>query len=526
MRVIYPNYKKSLVNFSCSILKNFGIKENKSTLRIVDQLLKEEDYQNIIVLLYDGMGSKLLDSVLPKSGFLLQHKVMDITSVIPSTTMSATTSVLSAKTPYEHGWLGWNMYFKDYDQTVSIARNTIKNTDTPVDSVLLKEEKLGYESIIDRINRDTEHKAYGIFPFGMGAYNKKKEAYDRIVNLSQHDGKKFIYAYFIEPDYMMHERGVGDRRVEDELFDIQDEIEALSERVENSLILVIADHGMIDCKPIILKDYPDIFSLLERTVSIESRCCSFKIKDGYYEEFRNLFSSYFGEKFLLYSKEDVIEKQLFGIGEENAYFQDGIGDFLAIATDNQYFLYDENDNVFTATHAGLTRDEMIVPIIAVKKKVCREIVRKVEMKDFDVIKEMANCLQKGRVLKRKDVFQKSDVFLNVDFVTLCNRSTPNTCFVYEIGEVVIGFVEVSLVVTGREKIYTERAYIKIEKIYIKEEYRRKGYATKLYQQVLKYAKKNHIKKVEISIWDFDDDAIEFVYSLKPKLLNQTFEIFL
>ena len=52
MLKLYPNYEKSLINLSSSILKEFGIECRYGTLRRVDKLFREEKYKNIVVLFY------------------------------------------------------------------------------------------------------------------------------------------------------------------------------------------------------------------------------------------------------------------------------------------------------------------------------------------------------------------------------------------------------------------------------------------------------------------------------------------
>ena len=50
------NYKNCITNLTSSIQKHFGIKPNYSTNPIIDNLLLEKDYQNVIVFVFDGMG--------------------------------------------------------------------------------------------------------------------------------------------------------------------------------------------------------------------------------------------------------------------------------------------------------------------------------------------------------------------------------------------------------------------------------------------------------------------------------------
>ena len=136
----------------------------------------------------------------------------------------------------------------------------------------------------------------------------------------------------------------------------------------NTLVIVTADHGHINSIPITLSDYKDVFNLLKHDISIEGRACAFFIKDGKKHEFEQLFNKYFKKDFLLYSKEEVIKNKLFGIGKENKYFKESIGDYLAVAISNKYFIYNGNSDKLVSMHAGLTIDEMLVPLIINKKE--------------------------------------------------------------------------------------------------------------------------------------------------------------
>ena len=49
--------------------------------------------------------------------------------------------------------------------------------------------------------------------------------------------------------------------------------------------------------------------------------------------FENEFRRLFGEKFLLLTKAEVIERQLFGTATPRELFKDMLGDYIAIATD-------------------------------------------------------------------------------------------------------------------------------------------------------------------------------------------------
>lgn len=366
METIFPNYDNCLTNVTNSILKYFDINPYHKTLKELDQKLNQKEYKNIVLILYDGMGSNLLNRNLDKNSFLNEHKIKDINSVFPSTTVASTTSVLSGLNPCEHGWLGWDLYFKNEEKIVTMFLNTIKDTNIVASDVNLANKYYPYKSIIELINE--KYQAYKLMPFGETCYENLENMNERIIQLTKQEGKKFIYAYCDEPDHTMHDLGTNHEDVVDLFKTINNSTEKLCESLKDTLVIVIADHGHLNCESITLSNYPDIFNLLEKDISIESRACSFFIKENAQEEFRRLFHQYFSNDFKLYSKKEVIEKQLFGTGRLHKNFEDSLGDFLAIAISNKYFRYNEDSVKLTSMHAGITKDEVQVPLIVIEKE--------------------------------------------------------------------------------------------------------------------------------------------------------------
>ena len=108
--------------------------------------------------------------------------------------------------------------------------------------------------------------------------------------------------------------------------------------------------------------------MLKRPTSIEPRATAFYIKEEYTDDFSAEFLKNFGEDFILYSREEVIEKKLFGSGKMHPKFEDFIGDYLAIAIKNKGFVYSGESMQFVSHHAGLTEKEMIIPLISIGKR--------------------------------------------------------------------------------------------------------------------------------------------------------------
>lgn len=114
------NYDDSLVSLACSVLKRFGAPYTHGTLEDFDKLLAK-GYKNVVVMLFDGMGTAILEKHKRVAPFLIEHNIRRISSVFPPTTTAATTSIETGLTPCEHGWLGWALYFKEVDKTYAFS---------------------------------------------------------------------------------------------------------------------------------------------------------------------------------------------------------------------------------------------------------------------------------------------------------------------------------------------------------------------------------------------------------------------
>lgn len=361
------NYNECLTNLACSIAKYFGASYKHNTIDYIDKLLEEKSPKNVVTILLDGMGTSILDKHLLNNSFFMKHKIKDITSVFPATTVAATTSMRTGLNPCETGMLGWTMYFDDIDETIVTFAGTKKcdETWTVLDDAIEYENKyLKHKEVTDRINEETNYKGYKVTPFDEDAYQGIDEMFEKIEKLCSQDNKKYIYAYNDEPDHTMHDLGTDNGKIKDLIIERENKIYELSKKLNDTIIFVVADHGHLNEEDIFLKDYPDILKCLKRVPSIEPRATAFFIKDGKKEEFENLFNKYFSEYFNLYTKEELIDSKLFGDGEENPKFRSELGDYLAISHTKKAFIFD-GDYPLYSNHAGYTDDEIYIPLIVI-----------------------------------------------------------------------------------------------------------------------------------------------------------------
>ena len=150
------------------------------------------------------------------------------------------------------------------------------------------------------------------------------------------------------------------------MIDLEMKIEELSSKLTDTLLLITADHSQIACTNYCLMDYPEILNCLVRMPSVEPRTLSFWVKDEYKDDFPKIFKDAFGDKFWILTKEEVIDRKLFGTGNDHELFRDMLGDYLAISvSDAAIFLTHEEMKIMPGGHAGLTQEELDIPLIAV-----------------------------------------------------------------------------------------------------------------------------------------------------------------
>lgn len=359
-------YNNCLTNVSNSILNYYNIKKFHNSNKEIDNKLLESNPNNIVLILLDGLGSSILEYHLQENDFLRKNKKTDIYSVLPTTTTAATTSVMSGLNPVEHGWIGWDVYFKDLDKIVTLFTNNLKDTKEQAEKYNVAKTKLEYNNIFDLINEiNKDVHVEKLFPFGENKYNSFEDAMQKVIKICKQYNKSFTYVYYDNPDAIMHDTGTKSIETKNMIRDINKNIELLSKSISNSTIIVIADHGHIDSTPIFLTDYPELLNTLRNDISIESRACAFFVKKDKINEFKRIFNENFSKDFVLYSKSEVINRKMFGDGVENKYFEDAIGDFIAWGISDKYFRSSRNCKQFKSQHAGITKNELVIPLIII-----------------------------------------------------------------------------------------------------------------------------------------------------------------
>lgn len=356
---VWPDYKNCIANLPNSILKYFGAETVGDTLPLADRYLDKE-YKNVVVILLDGMGKSVIEKQLKEDGAFRTHLAGIYNSTFLSTTVAATTSVLSGLQPCEHAWLGWDNYYPAVDKNVEVFTNCIQGTKEQAADYNVAWTLTPYENVITKIKK-TGADAYLVAPFADKNLINFREICYSVKKLCEKPAKKYVYAYWNQPDGLLHRHGSDSDIVKEALAEMESEVEKLSEELEDALIIVTADHGHIDNDIKVLQDYPEIIDCLERLPSLEPRALNFFVKEDKEEFFKKEFNRLFGDKFMLITMKEALERKLFGDKEYHKEIPGMLGNYLAIATGDWTLYF--TDERWLSMHGSLTEEEMLIPLI-------------------------------------------------------------------------------------------------------------------------------------------------------------------
>lgn len=364
-----PDYSNCITNIIASIEGYFGLKPLQTTHPDTDALLSKKPWRNIVLLLYDGLSVAALKDALPEDAFLRRRLRATLSSVFLPTTTAAVTSLKSGLNPIEHGWIGWSMYLPVLDQTVDLFPNRLQFTGEPPRMEQAGRTLLPYSHFLSRLREQAGIAAHEVSPHGdiPTIPGDREDIYRQVTALCQRPGQHMIYAYDGNPDHLMHEKGTRHPEVLEVIQAINQEVAALAGALpEDSLLLITADHGLVDADFKYLCDHPQITDCLLRPYAVEGRAASFFIRDGMHKQFEQAFRRAFQEHFILMTTEEFLEKGFLGPGTAHPDLRTMLGDYMALATDSSCLAMQPGDYDMVGVHAGLTRAEMEVPLIVAR----------------------------------------------------------------------------------------------------------------------------------------------------------------
>ena len=391
---VLPDYAGfNLKNLIPQIAAIFGAKTpDCSTLpnNCLDQL---EGVKKVMLVIFDGLGyNRLLHHISSHNGTFSEIAekgvLKPLTTVFPSTTSTALTSLFSGLSPAQHQVIGYHMFSKKY----GLIYNTLDMK--PV---------YGYSNRVE-LAKDYTHQIRLLAPLleekgikvsivtkshivGSGlsqithrdqtpiTYLSGSDMWTHSAHALQKPGPLLSIVYYSGVDTLAHRYGAYSEEVTFELstleHNIEDFIESLSEAAkEETLLVFAADHGVADvASSVYLKDCPELMQHLQLPPVGDGRATYLFCKHNEEEAFRSAFEAQVNG-FKLFPTDDLIDRGVFGTPLNCGELKEKLGTFTALSCSGgllEYpFFEEDRQSPQVGAHGGMTPEEMIIPLLSVK----------------------------------------------------------------------------------------------------------------------------------------------------------------
>lgn len=333
-----------------------------------DSLLDEAilDSAAVVVLLLDGLGWNQLQQRAHLAPTLMSMTQRSATTVAPSTTATALTSLVTGSPPGRHGVVGYRIHVNG--EVLNTLRWSTPNGDARkriLPSEFQPEPAFCGQRPVVVQNAEFLHSGFTMAHLADVRHRGWQTMPAIAVEVRQAiaDGEPFVYAYYDGIDKTAHLRGFG------EFYDA--ELVACDRMVADLMmalprgtaIVVTADHGLVDCLGNATPLAPEVTAHV-RSQSGEARFRWLHSEPGRQRELLTAAVSSHSDRAWVYGVEEMIDEGWFGPEVTDAA-RSRLGDVAVVAKDRWYFT-DPADSPrieLVGRHGSLTPDEMLIPVL-------------------------------------------------------------------------------------------------------------------------------------------------------------------
>jgi predicted AlkP superfamily pyrophosphatase or phosphodiesterase len=327
------------------------------------------DAEQRVVLVIDGLGWEQLQTRRELAPTLTSMEGSSITTVVPSTTATALTSITTGLTPAEHGLIGYRIdvggdilnVLRWQSDTADLRRAHPPRDVQPyvpflgVSPPVISRAELEGSAFTEAHLRSTR-------PMGW----RCASAIPIEISHQLAKGEKFIYAYYDGIDKTAHERGFGD------YYDA--ELEAVDRLVADVLmrmppqaaLIITADHGQVQVGDNVVYPAAELLAMV-RVQSGEGRFRWLHARPGAQDDLVAAAEAAHGHQAWVVTKQQMIDEGWFGSGV-SAPVAARLGDVALVAHEPVTFFdpADSGPYELVCRHGSLTSAEMLVPLLVAR----------------------------------------------------------------------------------------------------------------------------------------------------------------
>lgn len=339
--------------------------------------------ETLVFFLIDGLGDSFLSRNREIAPNLWRERTQSLTSVFPSTTATAITTLMTAEPAAIHGLLGW--YVRDEESNAIVAPLPMRyRGGAQIDDDDLLARLLHTAPMLETAQRASRFVTLPELAVGPYSRHHRRDApvheYGTMDSLAwsvfradsemtqSGSRQKFIYAYTPLLDATGHDFGMESQQSRDVLARLDQVYAQMRQLLPEAQFVVTADHGFIDNpadKQIVLSDHADLYGMLRSPLTGERRAAYCHVKAEFQTVFGLRIAERFGDRLHAVPAALAFDAGLFGPGLGTDARLRG-GDWLLIPRDDWTVLdrlAGEHSHAMLGVHGGLSAGEMRVPLI-------------------------------------------------------------------------------------------------------------------------------------------------------------------
>ena len=399
---LLPDYQGgSILNLPASLCHWLGAPGLGSAVPLRQELLSPfGEVRRVILVLVDALALHRLQRWMADGSAPVWDTLADggllapLTSIVPSTTSAALTSLWTGRSTAEHGIAGYELWLKEYGVVTNMILHSPISYRNDVGSLV----KAGFkpETYLNMPTLGTHLAAHGVKSYALQDQSIIKSGLSQMffkdvdvrgfntyadlwVNLrhlveKQPAERQYIWVYTGEVDHFGHFYGPDDERTAAEFTQFSAAFEQLflnrlSPAARRGTLLVLtADHGQVDTHPdnhYELRSHPGLAERLHILPTGENRLIYLFHRPGQGQALRAYMERAWPGQYAFLEPAQAVQAGLFGPGQPHPRLLDRLGDLVAAARGSAYLWWADRDNQMAGRHGGLTSEEMLVPFLGV-----------------------------------------------------------------------------------------------------------------------------------------------------------------
>ena len=329
--------------------------------------------RQVVLLVLDGLGWRQLEASRAAAPTVASGEGGAITSVVPTTTATALTSITTGRPPAEHGVVGYRVRVSGGkgagDEIMNVLRWRSESGDMRQSRPAEEFQKMAPFGgvVVPAVTRSefsstgfTAAHLAGAQLVGWSVPSTMVVEVRRLLG----EGEPFIYAYYDGLDKVAHERGLGEHfaqelRTVDRL--VGDLIDVLP---GGAGLVVTSDHGQVEVGPSARLPGPELLAAAV-LLSGEGRFRWLHAREGAAADLLAAAQEAHGDEAWVRTRQQMVDDGWFG-GTLSTEVAHRLGDVALVARAPVAFLdpADTGETRLLARHGSLTAAEMYVPLVA------------------------------------------------------------------------------------------------------------------------------------------------------------------